>query len=93
MERLEEIILERLKEIIIEEGVLALAESDPRQEKLRDYRSGGHRRWPSFSSGRYRRTGWGNYLQTAENRKIRRVPVVDRHGEGIVPVYHKTVDF
>ena len=82
-----------MEEEEIMEWVSARPDRDPRWEKLMDYRSGGHRKWPSLFSGRYRRTGWGNYLQTMGNRKIRRVSIIDRHGEGIVPINRKTVDW
>ena len=80
-----------MEEEEIMEWVPAALDRDPRWEKVRDYRSGGHRRWPSFS-GRYCRTSYGNFLQELLNRKSRRIPFIDQCGEGMVPVIRKTVD-
>jgi hypothetical protein len=65
---------------------------DPRREKLRDYRSGGHRKWPSMS-GRYLRTGAQNFIQKEMNRKARYIPIVDQDGEGVIPANPRTVDW
>jgi hypothetical protein len=95
---------------------------DPRREKMRDYRSAGHRFWVSGggpcrkNGGQYTKknvlqgigrfhfrmrgmgdrvyhTGAQNFEQQMINRKMRRIPVVDLDGEGIIAPNPKTVDW